>query len=74
MCLILTKSAKILIMEAKTMTMNKDHLGSGGDLDSVSKSEPAGGEAWEAAKPIKISVWMGVIWRKESPVSERNIT
>ena len=40
-------------------------------LDSVSKSETAGGEAWVAAKPIKISVWMGVIWHKESPVSER---
>ena len=30
-------------MEAKTMTMNKDHLGSGGDLDSVSASETADG-------------------------------
>ena len=36
-------------MEAKTMTMNKriesgkNHPGSGGDLDSVSASETAGG-------------------------------
>ena len=42
----------------------RDLLGSEGDLDSGSKSEVAGTGAELAARPSEISVWMGVIFRR----------